>query len=98
MPWQVYIISCKGGLFYTGITNDLARRIKAHQSGNGCKFTRSRTPIRLLYSETALNRSAALKREARIKKLSKKEKRKLINLRRLLWVKQSKVQKQKKTY
>ncbi|MDD5060618.1 MAG: GIY-YIG nuclease family protein [Candidatus Omnitrophica bacterium] len=98
MPWQVYIIRCKDGLFYTGITNDLVRRIKAHKSGNGCKFTRSRTPIKLLYSETAFNRSSALKREARIKKLSKKEKRKLINLRRLLWVKQSKVQKQKKTY
>lgn len=78
MLWQVYIIKCKGGVLYTGITSDLGRRIKAHNSGNGCRFTRSRTPVKLLYSELASNRSGALKREAKIKSFSRKEKLKLI--------------------
>jgi len=78
MDWFVYIIKCKDGLFYTGITNDLVRRIKAHNSGNGCRFTKYRAPVKLLYNEVRVDRSAALKREAQIKGYTRKEKLKLI--------------------
>jgi len=80
MPWHIYIIKCKDGVFYTGITNNLARRVKAHNSGNGCRFTKYRAPVKLVHSEACLTRSDALKREARIKRLRRKEKLKLIKL------------------
>jgi putative endonuclease len=76
--WHIYIIRCKDKLLYTGITTDLKRRIKAHNSGNGCRFTKYRAPVRLLYTEGILGRSQALKREAQIKHLDKKAKLKLI--------------------
>jgi len=74
MPWHIYIIRCKDSKLYTGITKDLKRRIKEHKSGNGCKFTKYRTPIKLVYSEKAISRSCALKREAAIKHLPRKKK------------------------
>ncbi len=76
--WHAYIIKCKDGLLYTGITNNLDRRVKAHNSGNGCKFTKYRVPVKLVYSEICLTRSAALKREAGIKNLARDAKLKLI--------------------
>jgi putative endonuclease len=78
MPWHIYIIKCKDGKLYTGITNDLEKRVKAHNSGNGCKFTRCRTPVKLLHSEDCLNKPEALSREAQIKKLTRQEKLELI--------------------
>ncbi|MDD5291983.1 MAG: GIY-YIG nuclease family protein [Candidatus Omnitrophica bacterium] len=78
MPWRVYIIECNDGKLYTGITNNLKRRIKEHNSGNGCRFTKYRAPVKLVRSEKALNRSRALKREAQIKRLTRKDKDKLI--------------------
>jgi len=69
MPWHVYIIRCRDSKLYTGITNNLQRRIKAHNSGNGGRFTSCRAPVELLYSEEVLNRPEALKREAAIKRL-----------------------------
>ncbi|MFA5157186.1 MAG: GIY-YIG nuclease family protein [Candidatus Omnitrophota bacterium] len=74
MPWRVYIIKCKDGILYTGITNNLERRVRAHNSGNGCKFTKYRCPVKLVYNEEAATRSKALKREAQIKKLPRKKK------------------------
>ncbi|MFA5093551.1 MAG: GIY-YIG nuclease family protein [Candidatus Omnitrophota bacterium] len=74
MPWYIYIIRCKDKLLYTGITKDLKRRIKEHCSGNGCKFTKYRAPVKLVYQEEALTRSDALKREAMIKQLPRKKK------------------------
>jgi len=76
--WQVYIIRCCDSKLYTGITNNLERRIKAHNSGNGCRFTKYRTPIKLLYNESCPDRSAALKREASIKAFPRKQKLALI--------------------
>jgi len=78
LSWYIYIIECNDGKLYTGITNNLERRIKDHNSGNGCKFTKYRVPIKLLYSEKAFGRPAALKREARIKQLSRQKKFELI--------------------
>ena len=60
MPWHVYILKCKDGKLYTGITNNLSRRIKAHNSGNGCRYTKYRAPVKLLYSEEVPDKPAAL--------------------------------------
>lgn len=78
MPWRVYIIKCSDAKLYTGITNDLARRIKAHNSGKGCRFTRYRVPVKLMYNEEAPNKSRALRREAQIKRWPKDKKLALI--------------------
>jgi len=78
MTWHVYIIRCKDSLLYTGITNNLKRRIQAHNSGNGCRFTKYRTPVELLYNEECRNRPQALKREAQIKRLERPRKLALI--------------------
>jgi len=78
MSWYVYIIECKDGKLYTGITTNLQRRIQNHNSGNGCRFTKYRTPVKLLYSEDNLTKSEALKREAVIKGLSRDKKLKLM--------------------
>ena len=78
MYWHIYIIECNDGKLYTGITNNLERRVKAHNSGNGCRFTKYRIPVKLLYSEEASGKPEALKREARIKQLSRQEKFELI--------------------
>jgi len=74
MAWTVYILRCGDGTLYTGCTNDLTRRIKAHQKGRGAKYTRSRLPVVLAYSEPAADKSQALRREAAIKRLSRQEK------------------------
>jgi putative endonuclease len=76
--WHVYIIRCKDGLLYTGITTDLKRRVKAHSSGNGCRFTSCRAPVRLLFSREVGDRSGALKREAQIKRWPRAKKMALI--------------------
>ena len=78
MPWHIYIIKCKDDTLYTGITNDLERRIKAHNSGNGCKFTKYRAPVELVHIEKVRSRPLALKREAQIKRLSRAKKIELI--------------------
>lgn len=79
MSWSVYMLRCGDGSLYTGCTTDVARRLKAHQSGKGAKYTRSHGPVTLAYEERAEDRSAALRREAAIKKLSRAEKEKLIS-------------------
>ena len=78
MPWFVYVIECKDSKLYTGITNNLERRIKNHNSGNGCRFTKYRTPVKLRYSEDCPTKPEALKREAQIKRMEKSEKLALI--------------------
>ena len=78
MAWIVYILRCGDGTLYTGATNDLPRRLKAHQSGRGAKYTRSRLPVARAYQEEAEDKSAALRREAAIKRLSRQEKLALI--------------------
>ncbi len=78
MAWTVYILRCGDGTLYTGCTNDLPRRLKAHQSGRGAKYTRNRGPVSLAYQEAAENKSAALRRESAIKRLTRREKLALI--------------------
>ena len=72
--WFVYAVRCRDGSIYTGITTDLARRIKTHNAGKGGSYTRSRKPVRLVFKEARPNRSSALKREAEIKRWSRAEK------------------------
>ena len=72
--WLVYLLRCRDGSLYTGITNDLPKRLKAHAAGRASKYTRSRLPVRLAYSEPQRSKSAALKREAAIKGLRRAEK------------------------
>ena len=74
MTWCVYILECKNGTLYTGITNDIRRRIRQHSLGTGAKYTRGKGPFNLIYKEKCLNRSEAQKREIKIKKLARKNK------------------------
>ena len=72
--WVVYMLECKDGSLYTGITDRLTHRLEAHRAGRGAKYTRGRGPLILRYLEDCDNHSTALKRECAIKKLTKKEK------------------------
>ena len=78
MGWTVYILRCGDGTLYTGCTNDLPRRLEAHRSGRGAKYTRSRLPVEPVYWEEAADKSAALRREAAIKRLDRRKKLALI--------------------
>ena len=79
----VYILRCRDGSFYTGITSNLKKRLNAHKTGTGSKYVRSRLPFELVYSEEAQNKSQALKRELRIKSYSRKEKMRLMKNRKV---------------
>lgn len=72
------MLKCADGSLYTGYTNDLQKRVGVHNSGRGAKYTKSRLPVRLVYSEEHESKSSALKREAEIKKLTRAQKEKLI--------------------
>ena len=76
--WKLYILRCADGSLYTGITTDLEKRIHAHNSGKGAKYTRGRGPVELVYQEELEDRAAASKREYAIKQLSRAEKLQLI--------------------
>ena len=74
----VYMLRCKDGSLYTGWTNDFEKRLAAHQSGKGAKYTRSHLPVEPAYLEYLPDKIAATKREAQIKKLRPELKRKLL--------------------
>jgi putative endonuclease len=77
--WVVYIIESQvTGNLYTGITNDMSRRLAAHNNGTGAKYTRTGRPWRVLYQEPVDDKSSALKRELKIKSLSRSQKLTLI--------------------
>lgn len=75
----VYILKCTDDSLYTGWTNDLKKRIKAHNDGTGAKYTRGRGPVKLVYYEEFEEKREAQSREYKIKKLTKKQKLELIN-------------------
>ena len=79
MLWVVYILKCADGSLYTGVTNNLKKRVLAHQEGKGTKYTKGRLPLKVIYHEKLPNRSEALKREIVIKGLDRLEKLKLIS-------------------
>jgi putative endonuclease len=76
----VYVLLCADGTFYTGITNNLAKRIETHNSGKGAKYVKSRLPVKLIYSEIQSSKSNALKRELEIKSWSRAMKIAKLNL------------------
>ncbi len=78
----VYILQCADGTLYTGWTTDLERRLRAHNNGQGARYTRSRRPVRLAYQEEQPTRSAAQRREAAIRRLPRADKLKLIERKR----------------
>lgn len=74
MAWHVYLLKCADGTLYAGATNDVAKRVAAHASGKGAKYTRGRCPVALVWKRRVKDRSAALKLEARVKRMTRKEK------------------------
>jgi putative endonuclease len=77
--WHVYILRCADGSLYTGVTTDLQRRLREHNSaGGGARYTRSRRPVRLVYAERAACRSTACRRECLLKRFRRTEKEALI--------------------
>lgn len=78
--WYVYILRCGDGTLYTGITDDVEKRLAAHRSGRGAKYTRGRGPLTLLYTEAQKDRAAASRREYAIKALPRREKLRLCGI------------------
>ena len=79
MPWFFYVVRCIDDSLYAGVTTDLRRRVAEHNSGKrGAKYTRSRRPVRLVYSKQLANRSEAQQKEASFKKLTRKQKLEII--------------------
>ena len=77
--WFAYIVICNDGTLYTGITTDVQRRVDEHNNSNkGAKYTKTKRPVKLVYTEQSETRSTASKREYQIKQLSRKDKLKLI--------------------
>lgn len=73
-----YILECSDGSLYTGWTNDIEKRLKAHNAGQGAKYTKPRRPVTLVYKETFETKEEAMRREYAIKRLTREEKLKLI--------------------
>jgi len=72
--WQLYVLKCRDNTLYTGITIDVSRRVQQHNSGSASRYTRSRLPVKLIFSEPCRSRSQALKKEFAMKRLSRKKK------------------------
>jgi putative endonuclease len=72
--WTVYILECADKTLYTGITNDLDRRLAEHAAGKGARYTKGRGPFQLVYRETCVGRAEASRREAAIKLLGRTKK------------------------
>ena len=71
---HVYVLECSDGTYYTGYTTDVDRRVAEHDAGDGAKYTRGRTPVELVHTESFETQSAAMSREYEIKQLSRSEK------------------------
>ena len=78
MPHHVYILECADGTYYTGYTTDVERRVAEHNEGTGAKYTRGRTPVEVIHTETYKSQSAAMQREYAIKQLRRPAKENLV--------------------
>ncbi len=76
--WFLYMLRCNNGSLYTGVTNNLERRMKMHEEGKAAKYTRARRPVELVYQEVCSGRKEALIRECKVKELPKVEKERLV--------------------
>jgi len=72
--WSVYLVRCRDGSIYTGISIDVEHRVEKHNQGSGAKYTAPRRPVELIYQERCLNFSSASRREIEIKRWSRKRK------------------------
>jgi predicted GIY-YIG superfamily endonuclease len=72
--WFLYIVECSDATWYTGITCDIARRLRQHNAGTASRYTRSRLPVKIIFQESCKNKSDALKKEFAIKAMTRKEK------------------------
>ena len=79
MMWYVYILECSDLTLYTGISNDVEKRIDTHNKKKGAKYTKTRTPVKLVYQQSFETKSLAAKEEWRIKQLTRNQKISLIN-------------------
>ena len=77
--WSIYVVRCSDGTLYCGISNNITKRIDAHNNGKGAKYTKSRLPVSLVYSEEIGTMSAAMRRERQIKKMTRRQKNDLID-------------------
>ncbi|MFA7241766.1 MAG: GIY-YIG nuclease family protein [Sulfuricellaceae bacterium] len=78
MNWRCYILECADGTLYTGITNDLDKRLAAHNNGTASKYTRSRLPVRVVFFEAHPDRATASRRENAIKRMPRAAKLRLV--------------------
>jgi putative endonuclease len=69
--WHLYVLECSDGTLYIGIAKDVEKRLACHESGRGARYTRTRRPVRLVYSEPAGDHASALRRERRVKRWSR---------------------------
>ena len=76
--WSVYIVRCSDGTLYTGMTINIKRRLGAHNSGRGARYTRGRRPVRLVYQKNSMTKAQAMTREHAVKSMSKKAKENLV--------------------
>lgn len=76
--WFVYLVQCRDGSLYTGISTDVLRRVAAHNEGKGARYTRARRPVRLVFVDARMDKSDALRTEIAIKRMGPKAKRDLI--------------------
>jgi putative endonuclease len=76
--WFVYVVRCRDGSLYTGITTDVGARVARHNAGAGARYTRARRPVQLLYVERRRSQGTALRREAAIKALPRSDKLRLV--------------------
>jgi putative endonuclease len=78
MSWVCYLLRCADDTLYCGITNDMEKRLAAHNAAEGAKYTRGRIPVSVVYCESCADKSSALKREIQIKRLSRSAKQSLL--------------------
>jgi putative endonuclease len=78
VSWTVYLLRCRDGSLYAGVTTDLARRLARHRAGTASAYTRARRPVQLVYVERQPDRGAALRREAALRRLSRRAKLALV--------------------
>jgi len=77
-PWTVYILRCADGSLYTGIAKDVGKRVAQHNAGKGARYTRTRLPVVVIYTEPCAGRARALSREHAIKQLGHEGKERLV--------------------
>jgi len=79
--WSVYIVKCADDTYYTGISNDVNRRVANHNAGKGAKYTKTRGPVELITQVDGFTKSAAMKLEYKVKKQPRKNKISFLNAR-----------------